>query len=66
MRAEEYTVVCKYSEEDGCYLAEIPALPGCIADGQTKEEAIRNAYELAKECIRIAEEDAAAGINARM
>jgi len=30
-----------YSEEEQAYLVELPALPGCMADGSTMEEAIR-------------------------
>ena len=33
-----YEVIIWWSEEDGCYLAEVPELPGCIADGETLSE----------------------------
>jgi len=32
-------------DEDGVYVAEVPALPGCISQGQTRAEAIVNAKE---------------------
>ena len=32
-------------DEDGVFVAECPALPGCISDGKTREEAIRNIRE---------------------
>ena len=32
-------------DEDGVYVAEVPALPGCISQGQTREEAIENVRE---------------------
>jgi predicted RNase H-like HicB family nuclease len=32
-------------DEDGIYVAEVPALPGCISQGQTREEAIENIRE---------------------
>ena len=32
-------------DEDGVFVAEVPALPGCISQGQTREEAIRNIKE---------------------
>jgi antitoxin HicB len=32
-------------DEDGVYAAEVPSLPGCISQGQTREEAIENIKE---------------------
>ena len=32
-------------DEDGLYVAEVPALPGCISQGQTREEAVENVRE---------------------
>jgi len=32
-------------DEDGVYVAEVPALPGCISQGQTRSEAIHNVKE---------------------
>ncbi len=32
-------------DEDGVYVAEVPTLPGCISQGQTREEAIENVKE---------------------
>jgi predicted RNase H-like HicB family nuclease len=34
-----------YSGEDGYWVAECPSLPGCISQGLTKEEAIKNIRE---------------------
>jgi len=31
-----------YTDEDGYWIAECPSLPGCISQGETKEEAIEN------------------------
>ena len=31
-----------YPDEDGYWIAEVPSLPGCISQGDTKEEAIKN------------------------
>lgn len=49
-----YKIFCYYSFEDSCYLATIPDLPGCIADGQTIEEAVKNVRLLAEDWIEIA------------
>ncbi len=32
-------------DEDGVFVAEVPSLPGCISQGRTREEALRNAQE---------------------
>jgi predicted RNase H-like HicB family nuclease len=38
-----------YPGEDGCFVAEVPSLPGCISQGKSKEEALQNI----REAIRI-------------
>jgi len=40
----KYRVVIK-SDEDGIFVAEVPALPGCISQGQTRAKAVENARE---------------------
>ena len=37
--------VLVYPGEDGFYVVECPSLPGCLSQGQTKEEAIENIKE---------------------
>ncbi len=32
-------------DEDGMFVAEVPSLPGCVSQGKTRDEAIRNAQE---------------------
>jgi len=32
-------------DEDGVFIAEVPALPGCISQGNTRKEALRNIQE---------------------
>lgn len=32
-------------DEDGVYVAECPSLPGCISQGKTREEALRNIHD---------------------
>jgi predicted RNase H-like HicB family nuclease len=32
-------------DEDGIFVAEVPSLPGCISQGATREEAVRNIEE---------------------
>ena len=33
------------ADEDGMFVAEVPALPGCVSQGQTREQAIENIKE---------------------
>ena len=41
----KYEVVFWWSKEDNCYIAEVPELPGCMADGETLQEAAKSAAE---------------------
>ena len=50
----DYTVNTYWSEEDGCFLAEIPELPGCMADGRTAEEAKQNIHSVAEDWVKMA------------
>lgn len=34
----KYEAIIWWSKEDGCYLAEVPELPGCMADGENLAE----------------------------
>ena len=52
---EEYQIVVRWSEEDGYYLAEVPDLSGCIADGATEAEARQHAHESIGRWIKMAE-----------
>ena len=40
-----YTVNIAWSPEDNCFVARVPELKGCVTDGETYEEAARNAQE---------------------
>jgi predicted RNase H-like HicB family nuclease len=46
-----------YSGEDGYWIAECPSLPGCISQGKTKEDAIRNIREAIELYVEALEED---------
>ena len=37
-------------DEDGVFVAEVPALPGCISQGNTRKEALRNIQEAILSC----------------
>jgi predicted RNase H-like HicB family nuclease len=51
-----YELIVFWSEEDGCYVVEVPELSGCMADGKTYEDAIRNAQVVIAEWIETARE----------
>ena len=40
-------------EEDGRWVAEVPAIPGVLAYGQTRDEAIEHIQALRSACSRI-------------
>jgi predicted RNase H-like HicB family nuclease len=46
-----------YPGEDGFWVAECPSLPGCISQGETKQEAIRNIQEAIELYIEAFAED---------
>ena len=46
-----------YPGEDGCWVAECPTLPGCISQGNTREQAIQNIREAIDAYIAALEED---------
>jgi predicted RNase H-like HicB family nuclease len=50
----KYEVIIYWSDEDSAFLAEVPELPGCMADGQTSEEALRNSQKIIAEWIATA------------
>lgn len=40
-------------DEDGVYIAECPSIPGCVSQGQTKEEALSNIRQAIRECLEV-------------
>ena len=52
----KYEIIIYWSDEDDAYVAEIPELSGCMADGSTYQEAIANAEVVIHEWIETAKE----------
>jgi len=52
----KYEVIIYWSDEDGSFIAEVPELPGCMADGKTHQEALSNAEIIVNEWIETAKE----------
>lgn len=40
-------------DEDGIWIAECPSIPGCVSQGQTREEAIANIREAIAACLEV-------------
>jgi len=51
-----YEIIIYWSDDDQAFIAEVPELPGCMADGQTYQEAIANAEVAMREWIETAKE----------
>jgi predicted RNase H-like HicB family nuclease len=54
MIESKYEMIIYWSEQDKTFLVEVPELPGCMADGETREEAIKNANEVIRQRIKTA------------
>jgi predicted RNase H-like HicB family nuclease len=50
-----YEIILYWSEEDQAFIAEVPELPGCAADGKTYQEALQNVEIIMQEWIEPAE-----------
>jgi predicted RNase H-like HicB family nuclease len=49
-----YEIVLYWSRDDQAFIAEVPELPGCAADGATYQEALANAEVVIREWIETA------------
>ena len=51
-----YEIIIYWSDEDKAFIAEVPELPGCQADGLTYQEALQNVETMTREWIETARE----------
>lgn len=52
----KYEIIIYWSKEDKAFIAEVPELPGCMADGKTYQEALANAEVIIQEWVETAKE----------
>ena len=50
----KYEIILYWSKEDNCFLAEVPELAGCLADGKNYANALENVQVVIKEWIETA------------
>jgi predicted RNase H-like HicB family nuclease len=51
-----YEIIIYWSQADDAFIAEVPELPGCAADGKTHKEALANVEVIIQEWIETAKE----------
>ena len=56
MSKPRYEVIIYWSGEDQAFIAEVPELPGCAADGKTYRDALANVEVVIQEWIKTATE----------
>ena len=59
MKSTAYEMILWWSDEDDCFVVDVPELPGCMAHGSTRSEAIQNAEDAVTLWIDSATEDGA-------
>ncbi len=40
-------------DEDGVWITECPSIPGCVSQGETKDEAVENIKDAIKVCLEV-------------
>ena len=56
MNKYKYEIIIYWNDNDNCYLAEVPELPGCMADGETYDKCLSNLEVIIDEWIETAKE----------
>jgi predicted RNase H-like HicB family nuclease len=56
-KAEHYSMIIQWSEEDQAYIVTVPELPGCKTHGETYEEAIKQGQDAIESWLMVAEQD---------
>jgi predicted RNase H-like HicB family nuclease len=53
----KYKIIIKPGEANG-YVAECPAIPGCVSQGRTKQETLKNIKDAMNGCLQVLNERA--------
>jgi predicted RNase H-like HicB family nuclease len=56
MMSIKYELIIYWGDEDQSFVVEVPELPGCMANGETYEQAVANAQQVIEEWIETARE----------
>lgn len=51
---KKYEIIIFWSSEDNVFVAEVPELPGCMADGKTNHDALSSAEKIIEEWVETA------------
>ncbi len=51
---KKYKVIISWSKEDNAFIADVPELAGCMADGRSYVEAVQNVEKVMKEWVETA------------
>jgi len=54
--SSKYEIIIYWSAEDNAFIAEVPELPGCMADGKSYREAVANAEVIIDEWLETAKD----------
>ena len=52
----KYEIIIYWSEEDKSFIAEVPELPGCVADGNSYSDALKNVEVITSEWLETAKD----------
>ena len=56
MSMYRYEIILYWSSEDAAFIAEVPELPGCMAHGESQDEALRHVQDAMAAWIEVAQE----------
>ncbi len=56
MNTKAYELIIDWSDDDQCYVVKVPDLPGCMAHGNTRQQAVKMAEEAIELWIETAKE----------